>query len=411
MPRKKQTRGKAGARIEDLVPMSVDERRNAMVKVAEGMSLWRPARQVLRRVRALPTIFPLFDFGTRVGGLPLDRAITIHGPSNEGKTIFTLGLILSFLKTQNFVAYIDSEMTTPITWCEKLMSTYVDSPGYLALRPQCFEEAVEATKTFLTLIQKAKELGTMPADLCGLVVVDSVKKLVPRNLLEKLLSEGIDKHGIDGMRGRGAQYKAALNSQWLDSLVPLLHNAGSTAALVARESSNPDASADDRKYNRPNSYLIQGGGSIIYDASLVARVERDSWVMSSKDKDGKPIGERIRVQIWKTKVGGKEDKVINTYFHTSNGTFVPEGFDTPRDVLELAVTMEIVTLAGASYSFAGERIGQGMNQAVKRLHNQQELFNDIEKRVRAGFVIEGQEPELEDEEPTQIRRKKKAISQ
>lgn len=410
MPRgKKPARGKAGASVGDLVPMSKGERHAAMVTVSGEMGLWRPARQVLRRVRSLPSIFPIFDARVRIGGIPLDRAITIHGPSNEGKTIFTLGLILSFLMTENFVAHIDSEMTTPITWCEQLMSKYADSPFYLAIRPPSFEDAVEATTQFLSKLQKAKEAGALPGDVSGLVVVDSMKKLSPRSLLEKLLkegAEGIDKHGVDGMRGRGAQYKAALNSQWLDSLVPLLHASGSTAALVARESDNPEATPDDRKYNRKNSYHVQGGGSIIYDASLVGRVERDKWVMLGTGSDARVIGERIRVQVWKTKVGGKDDKAIDTFFHTSNGTFTAEGFDRARDVLELAREMKIITGDG-HYSYKGSKVGHGENQCVKLLTAKPELLAEIEAAVRGGIVIDGQAPE---EELPPIRKKKKVIS-
>lgn len=375
--------------LADLVPVPTkDGRLDAMAKVASGMAGWKPARQVLRKVEAVPTIFPQFDRGTRVGGLPIARVTTIHGPSNEGKTIFSIGLELSFLQGYHFVAHVDAEMTTPITWCEKLMAKYADHPGYLASRPSCFEEVDDNVRRFLTNIGEAKAKGIVPKDTSGLVVVDSVKKLVPKNLLKNLLKEGASKAGMDGMRGRGAQMKAALNAQWLDELVPLLHDTNCAILLIARESEDPGADAMDKKFGR--DYKIGGGKAIIYDASIVARIERDRWLYQGSEEVKNIIGERHSVQVWKTKVAGKEDRTVDTYFHTSNGTFVPEGFDHARDVLEIAREMEIVKTEG-SWLHWGNRKWQGENQAVKKLTEAPEVIAELEAKVRSGFVIEGQE--------------------
>lgn len=360
-------------------------------KVAAGMKGWKPAREVLKRVRALPTIFPGFDQGTRVGGLPLGRIMTIHGPSNEGKSVMALGLMLSFLRQNQFVAHVDAERTTSITWVEMLMAGQADNPLYLAMRPTCFEEVDDSVRSFLSNIQSAKRSGAMPADATGLVVVDSIRKLVPRDLMRKLLKEGTDKVGADGMRGRGAQHRAAIVAQWLDELVPMLDDSGCAMLLIARETEDPEADANDRKYG--NDYRVTGGKSIIYDASLVARIERAAWVYHGKEDDKQVVGERHRARIWKTKVGGKDDRHIDTYFHTSNGALVPEGFDRARDVVELAKEMGII--AGDAWLSFGRHKWQGRDQAVKRLGADPELLAEVEARVRAGFVLEGQEPVAE----------------
>jgi RecA/RadA recombinase len=310
-------------------------------------------------------------------------------------TVFTLGLMLSFLQGNHFVAHVDSEMTTSITWCEKLMGGFADHPGYLAMRPSCMEEANDGVREFLTNIGAAKKNGVMPESTTGLVVIDSLRKLPPRNMLARLLKEGVDKHGADGMRGRGAQQRAAVNAQWLDELVPLLNQNGCGLVIVARETEDPDADPMARKFDTVDSVKIGGGKAVIYDASLVARIERAKWLYQGADEDKMVIGERHRVRVWKTKVGGKEDKVIDTYFHTSNGSIIPEGFDRARDVLELAREMGIVKGEGAWLRW-GDRKWQGENNAVKRLTAEPDVLAELEAKVRTGFQVEGQAPEVEE---------------
>lgn len=379
----------------DLVAPAKNGRHEAMAKIAGQMKGWKPARQVLRKVEAVPTIFPSFDKGTHVGGLPLGRIITIHGPSGEGKTYFTLGLECSFLAGDHFVAHVDAEMTTPVTWVDKIMSQVADHPGYLASRPRNYEEVDDAVRSFLNNIGEAKSKGTISKETSGLVVVDSIRKLVPKALFAKLMSAkgGAKIFGIDGMSGRGAQHKAALHAQWMDEMVPLLESTNCSMVLIARETEDPEADANARKYGR--AYKIGGGKSVIYDSSITARITRKSWVQKTTGKqhaDGsdvkEAIGERHQVEIWRTKVTVNEDKATKCFFHTSNGTFVPEGFDRARDVLELAREMQIVK-GDASLSFDGKSLGRSENRSVLALANNPELLAEIEARVRAGFVIEG----------------------
>lgn len=385
--------GKRGVSASSLVPPVANARHQAVAKIAAEMKGLRPAREVLRRVEAVPTIFPSFDKGSHVGGCPLARIITVHGPSGEGKTYFCLGLEYSFLLADHFVLHVDAEMTTPITWIEKLMQRFADHPGYLATRPANFEEVDDNVRSFVGTITKARLAGNIPATTTGLVVVDSIRKLVPKALFAKLVKDGAKKHGMDGMSGRGAMHKAALNAQWMDELTPLLEASNCTMVLIARETEDPDADAQDRKYGR--NYKIGGGKSVIYDSSITARITRDGWIQKGTGKkraDGsditEAIGERHRVRIWRTKVTVNEDKVTDCFFHTSNGAFVPEGFDRARDVLALARTMGIVT-GKVSLHFGKKSLGAGENRAVRKLTETPDLLAEIEARVREGFIVEG----------------------
>jgi len=181
--------------------------------------------------------------------------------------------------------------------------------------------------------------------------------------LRASLTSGKD-GSIDGMQGRAAMYKAALQSQWLDEMVPLLFRTGTALTIITREADDPNADARDIKFD--SAWKVQGSKSLVYEASLVVRVTRDGFVYDGKTKEdpGILVGERHRCRIWKTKVGGKDDRHEDAYFHTSNGVHAPEGFDRARDVLELAMDLGVVEQAGSWLSWNGAKY-QG---SAKLLH-------------------------------------------
>lgn len=94
------------------------------------------------------------------------------------------------------------------------------------------------------------------------------------------------------------------------------------------------------------------------------------------------LGERHTVEIHKTKVAKRTDKIPTGDFTTSNGVLVPEGFDLARDLLDVGQELGVVELRGASYSFGGERIAMGEHNAVKVLHDRPEWLAKLEEAVR-----------------------------
>jgi len=314
-----------------VVESTRDELRSRVARfgaIADRFASWRPAGEVLTRVVAQPTIFVQYDLATKVGGHPLQRVALVHGPSSQGKTCFALGLGLSFLAAGHVFAYVDSEMTTPDDWLQKLMVEQSGNPGFLAQRPHSYEEVVVGVRELLTGMKKARDAEEIDAGTSALVVIDSIRKLVPKGLLDKMLKGDA---GIDGAKGRGAMMKAALNAQWLDELVPLLYYTNSSLLFIAREFDNPDASPWEVDYK------VAGGKAVLYDSSLAMRITRDGHVKSGTGKEAVVLGERHRVTIHKTKVSAKEQKVSVAHFHTSNGLRYPEGFDRASDIVEAAL--------------------------------------------------------------------------
>lgn len=381
--------------IKEDAPVSQrNSRLKAMEAIAKRSSGFRPASEVLTRVRAVPTIFPGYDFATRVGGHPIERVATVHGPSNHGKTAFILGLGMSFLMRDHFFLHIDAEMTTPIDWLRNLMGDIAHHPGFLARRPKSYEETVDEVRDFLTMMEKEKAAGNLDPQTSAILAVDSIRKLIPKKFFEKV-KQGSEKSGVDGMGGRGAQIKAALNAAWLDELVPLLYHTGTSAVLIARESEDVEADANDKKWG--NDFKVTGGKAIIYDSSLVIRIERSGMIYGpGPENEKKPVyGEKCVGSIRKTKIAGKNDKTPKFYFHLSNGVHIPEGFDRARDVLDLAKKFEVVKASGSWISF-GKKRWQGENSAVKALTADKSTLAAIEEQVREHF--ENNEPEAEDDE-------------
>jgi recombination protein RecA len=282
------------------------------------------------------------------------------------------------------------------------MGRYADHPGFFATRPRHYEETVETVRKFVFTVKKQRDEGKLAPDTSALIVVDSIRKLVPEGLLKKLFGEVKGEiKGLDGMNGRGAQIKAAMNAQWLDELIPLLEETSTAIAIIARETDDPDASSRDKMAGR--GYKVGGGKALYYDSSMVVRVERAGFISDGGDEEGKNaklFGERHLATIRKSKVGGREEFTTRAYFHTSNGNHIPVGFDRARDVAELAIRFEVIEKAGAWYSHGEQRLGQGINNVVKNLTENEALLNDIEAATRAAFAMH--EPDEVNEETGEV---------
>lgn len=366
------------------------ERLRALAGVANEIEGFGPGREVLTEVRSVPTIFPQFDVATRVEGFPLQRIMLVHGPSNEGKTFFSLGAGLSFLRQEHFFFHIDAEFTTPQQWVVENLREAADFPTFRALRPKNYEEVADTVRRACERIHTSREKGAIPEHTSALFVVDSLQKLVPSDFLKKWNDK--KETGVDPMKGRGGQVQAMFNAAWMKEVVPLMYHCNAALLLISRETDNVDAGMFEKKYR------VTGGKATYYDSSLVCRVTRNAWHKVGSGDNERVIGERHLIQIVKTKVGHKSDKTTRCYFNTSNGGWIPPGFDTARDVLELALESGVVIKekgAKLTDTETGEVYGV-MNQAVKALTGDLRSLEDLRARAVARAVpMEDEEAESE----------------
>lgn len=318
--------------------------------IAAASGTFRPARETLTKVRSVPTIFADVDHKLKVSGWPLQRVAVVHGPSAMGKTTFCDGIGLSFILRGHIYAKVDAEFTTPITWLEKTFREHADAGGFLASRPKTYEEAVDGIRRLCEGVAEQREKERIPPETTALVAVDSIRKLQPKDLLKRIERMGAEgeKGSVDGYGGGAARLKANLNAAWLDELVPLMYHTGCTIILVGRESDDATASARDRMFG--NDWKLTGGKALYFDSSLVLRISLAGKVREGSGDDADVIGERHLVEIHKTKIAGKVDRVEKCYFHTTL-----DGFDRARDLLRLGEELAVLKRSGSWISFGGKR--------------------------------------------------------
>lgn len=367
-----------------------------LAAVAGKSKAFRPAREVFKVVRSVQTIFPSVDMAMRVGGWPIERVALVHGPSASGKTYLTDGVGLSFLKRGHFFKKIDAERSSPIDWIEKLFAGYVDHPGFSGLRPANYEAAVADVREWATTIGNAKVKGLIPKDVTGIAVVDSIRKLIPKAFFEKVTKRAADDAGKQkGTRPnkktseldyRGAQLKAHLHAIWLDELTGLLDDTGTAMILITREHEDTDADFRDKAAGR--DFKVGGGKAIIYDSSMMVRVERSFIWGPGKEGEKRPIyGENHKVTISKSKVAGMQDREEVGWFSTSNGVFTPAGFDRARDLVRLGKKLDVLKGDSSWISWPSKKQRfHGEDQAVKKLSAEPLLCDALEAELRANFA-------------------------
>lgn len=358
---------------------------------------WRRAGQVLRDVRAVPTRFIQYDCENGIGGHPTGLVVTLHGPSNEGKSKFLLGLGASLIERGHIFGLADAERTTSPQFTRLCMGRHADSERFLALPVGSYEQVRDGCRRFCETIAEGRIRGELPPDTVGVFGVDSVRKLMPKKLWDEMqkamaaddaASKPKPKFGRKQagpkLGNRANQIKAQFNAIWLDELVPLLADTQCGAVLIAREYKRADGGMFD------DDFVVGGGDAINYDSSIRIRVVR-SFIREGEGETSRVVGERHRLEIRKTKVAGKRQAVPVAYFHTSNGTAWPEGWDRPRDVLELGESAGMIQVSGSWYSWEKKRLGQGKLNTLKRMHTDPDLLDAIERDIRQWMGARHQE--------------------
>ena len=363
-----------------------------IARIGLDLKAWKPAHEVLDYVTVVPTIFPDFDRRSTVGGFPVRRVHTISGPTHQGKSAFILGLIESFLRAGHVAGYIDAEHATGLEFTDYLLST-PKHPNFYARRPENYEQTIDDVDELIAGIQLVREgkkahgkrtdrdykpaVPGMP-DLCSLLAVDSITKLVPKREIKNML-ESADK----ATKGEAGMRRAAVNQTWLDSVVPRLHLANMAFVLVAQEREEVDSSGGGfgTKFSEDLAFHVKGGSGIQFDASMLMRITKrqayydvDAANGSGRDEEvqkirkGLPIvGWTHKIRIRKSKVGAMESSYTDCYFHMSTGRgMAPPGFDTVRDYVMVATDLGVIV--GEQYRQWGRKKFHGKRKLLEHLY-------------------------------------------
>lgn len=278
------------------------------------------------------------DIALGIGGLPKGRIIEIYGPESSGKTTLALSVIAQSQKKGGTCAFIDAEHALDPSYAKKIG---VDIDNLLISQPDAGEQALEIADTLVR------------SGAIDVLVVDSVAALVPKAELE----------GEMGDSHMGLQ--ARLMSQALRKLTSTVSRSNTLIIFI-----NQIRMKIGVMFGNPET--TTGGNALKFYASVRIDIRR---IGSIKDKED-VIGSQTRVKIVKNKVA-PPFKIID--FDIMYG----EGISKTGELIDLGVKAGIVEKAGAWFSYKGEKLGQGRENAKLFLKENPAVAEEIENKIRA----------------------------
>ena len=278
------------------------------------------------------------DIALGIGGMPKGRIIEIYGPESSGKTTLALSVIAQAQKKGGTCAFIDAEHALDPGYAKKIG---VDIENLLISQPDAGEQALEIADTLVR------------SGAIDVLVVDSVAALVPKAELE----------GEMGDSHMGLQ--ARLMSQALRKLTSTVARSNTLIIFINQIRMKIGVMCG-------NPETPTGGNARKFYASVRIDIRR---VGSIKDKDD-VIGSQTRVKIVKNKVA-PPFKVVD--FDIMYG----EGISKTGELIDLGIKAGLVEKAGAWFSYKGEKLGQGRENAKLFLRDHPEIADEIENKIRA----------------------------
>jgi len=282
------------------------------------------------------------DLALGVGGIPRGRVVEIYGPEASGKTTLTLHMVAEAQKAGGVAAFIDAEHALDVGYARKLG---VRTEDLLISQPDTGEQALEICEMLVR------------SGAVDLIVIDSVAALVPRAELE----------GEMGDQHMGLQ--ARLMSQALRKLTATISKANASVIFI-----NQIRMKIGVMFGNPET--TTGGNALKFYASQRLDIRRVGAI-----KDGETvIGNRTRVKVVK-------NKVAPPFREVEFDILYGQGISREGDLLDLAVENNMIEKSGAWFSYGGERIGQGRENARDFLKLHPEILADVEGKLYEKFGV------------------------
>jgi len=300
------------------------------------------SREALLPIAVIPTGSISFDLALGVGGVPRGRVTEIFGPESSGKTTITLQIIAEAQRAGGLAAFVDAEHALDPGYAKKLG---VDVDNLLVSQPDSGEQALEITEALVR------------SGAIDVLVVDSVAALVPKAELD----------GEMGDSHMGLQ--ARLMSQALRKLTGTVSKSRTALIFI-----NQIREKIGVMFGNPET--TTGGRALKFYSSVRIDIRRIAAV-----KEGDTVvGSRTKVKIVKNKVAAP-------FREAEFDILYGEGISREGDVLDLAVTHNVVEKSGAWYSFGGERIGQGRENTRGFLKENKDIYAKIDAELRKRLSI------------------------
>ncbi len=291
-------------------------------------------------VEAIPTGALGLDIALGIGGVPRGRIIEIFGPESSGKTTLALHIIAEAQKMNGEAAFIDAEHALDPVYAKHLG---VDIDNLIVSQPDTGEQALEITESLVR------------SGALDVIVVDSVAALVP-------------KAEIDGDMGDSHMgLQARLMSQALRKLAGAINKSKTVIIFI-----NQLREKIGIMFGNPET--TTGGRALKFYSS----VRLDIRKIENIKQDGEVIGNRARVKIIK-------NKVAPPFREAEFDIVYGKGISKEGNILDMAVNLDIIEKSGSWFSYNGEKIGQGRENAKKYLIDNPDIMEQVEKKVRDNF--------------------------
>ena len=292
-------------------------------------------------VEAIPTGALSLDIALGIGGVPRGRIIEVFGPESSGKTTLALHIIAEAQKMGGEAAFIDAEHALDPVYARKLG---VDIDNLIVSQPDTGEQALEITEALVR------------SGALDVVVVDSVAALVP-------------KAEIDGEMGDSHMgLQARLMSQALRKLAGAINKSKTVLIFI-----NQLREKIGVMFGNPET--TTGGRALKFYASVRMDIRKTEMMK----QDGQVIGNRVRVKVIK-------NKVAPPFREAEFDVLYGKGISKVGNILDMAVNLDIVEKSGAWFSYNGQRISQGRENAKRYLEEHPDIMDEIEKKVRDNFA-------------------------
>jgi len=295
------------------------------------------SKEAIVPIAVIPTGAISFDAALGVGGFPRGRVVEIFGPESSGKTTIALQVIAEAQKTGGMAAFVDAEHALDPGYAKKLG---VDVDNLLVSQPDYGEQALEIAETLVR------------SNAIDVLVVDSVAALVPKAELD----------GEMGDSHMGLQ--ARLMSQALRKLTGIVAKSRTCLIFI-----NQIREKIGVMFGNPET--TTGGRALKFYSSVRIDIRRIAAI-----KDGDMVtGSRTKIKVVKNKVAAP-------FREAEFDIMYGEGISREGDLLDLAVLHNMVEKSGAWFSYKGERIGQGRENARQFLKENKDTLAKLEAEVR-----------------------------
>ncbi|MCG8926549.1 recombinase RecA [Lentzea sp. DG1S-22] len=288
-------------------------------------------------IEVIPTGAIALDVALGIGGLPRGRVVEIYGPESSGKTTVALHAVANAQKAGGIAAFIDAEHALDPEYAKKLG---VDTDALLVSQPDTGEQALEIADMLVR------------SGALDILVIDSVAALVPRAEIE----------GEMGDNHVGLQ--ARLMSQALRKITGALNASNTTAIFI-----NQLREKIGVMFGSPET--TTGGKALKFYASVRLDVRR---IETLKD-GGEPVGNRTRVKVVK-------NKVAPPFKQAEFDILYGKGVSREGSLIDMGVDQGILRKSGAWYTYEGDQLGQGKENARKFLLDNPDIANEVEKRIK-----------------------------